>query len=120
MSEEREQINVRTPPEMKQRWADWIDDESNPHNTYNDLVRTAVEEYINRDEGVASDAKESTAVADEIRKLRRSIERLEEQFDEIDPLDQNDVEDSVDSKVRQVLYTVLLNNENVEGIELNQ
>jgi predicted DNA-binding protein len=119
-SDDREQVSVRTPPEMKERWRNWINDDQTPHNTYNDLIRTAVEDYIHRDDGVADDAKEASAVADELHRLRSSIDNLEASFDELDTLDQGDVDDSVDSTVRQLLYTVLLNNDDVDGIELNK
>ncbi len=111
---------VRTSPEMKERWRNWINNDQTPHNTYNDLIRTAVEDYIHRSDGVADDATESAAVADELHRLRSSIENLETSFDELDTLEQSDVDDSVDSTVRQLLYTVLLNNDDVDGIELNK
>jgi predicted DNA-binding protein len=119
-SDDRVQVSVRTPPEMKQRWRNWINEDGTPHNTFNDLIRTSVEDYITNDDSVADDAKESAAVADELRRLRSSIENLETNFDELDTLDQSDVDDSVDSTVRQLLYTVLLNNDDVDGIELNR
>jgi hypothetical protein len=111
---------VRTSPEMKERWRNWLNNDQTPHNTYNDLIRTAVEDYIHRSDGVADDATESAAVADELHRLRSSIENLETSFDELDTLEQSDVDDSVDSTVRQLLYTVLLNNDDVDGIELNK
>lgn len=120
MSDDREQISVRTPPKMKERWTEWINDEDTPQNTYNDLIRTAVEDYINQDDGISSDAKESAAVADELRRLQSSIENLEESFNELETLNQDDVSNSVDSTVRNLLYTVLLDNDDVDGIELNK
>lgn len=51
--------------------------------------------------------------------MRSNVENLETRFNELDMLDQHDVEGSVDGAVRRLLYTVLLDSDDVEGIEFD-
>ncbi|SFC24232.1 hypothetical protein SAMN05444422_10627 [Halobiforma haloterrestris] len=113
------QVNVELSDEQFSEWTEWVDEEKTPHNTKSDLIRTAVNDYINE-----SQADRDLNDIDEVVRLLESMQRdingisgaVEQAHEE--QLTEAELSDSVDATVRKLLYDALVQNEAVDGISL--